>query len=175
MEEILQADVTKGGETFIRVLLKRSAKYGTHLNVRTLPHIEEFFRKLAPGPPTDPMLGGRYWYPIGEGKTLQVYPLDSAIHFSLDRKNHIASLTSVGIPLISAGNPDHGGATVFNLGFLRLVGTSEPEGVTFGVKGVYSTEALHNMRDLVGEASKKLYVQYMKPVNIHVMISSQGY
>jgi hypothetical protein len=176
-EETLQADVTKGGETFIRVLIKRSPKLGTHLNVWTLPHIEEFFRRLSDGNPTDPMVGGRYWYPIGEGKALQVYGLDSNIYYPLDRKGVVASLSSVGVPIITANGPreDGGSGTILNMGFLRLVGTSEPNGVTFGVKGVYSTEMLNQMRDYVAEASKKLYIQYMKPVNIHVMISTQGY
>jgi hypothetical protein len=59
------------------------------------------------------------------------------------------------------------------MSFLRLAGTSEGNGVTFGVKGVYSLESLRNLRDKISASARQLYIEYLRPVDLTVTVSTQ--
>ena len=59
-----------------------------------------------------------------------------------------------------------------NLSFLRLVGISEGAGVTFAVRGVHTYEALTQMRESLGEAYKRFYRTYMKPICMSITVST---
>lgn len=166
-----QAVVQKRDETCIQVNLRRSA-IGLMVNVKALPRVEDFVRSLGSGETVDVRTLGRHWVPNKE-QVLAVYAMatnpgslttDSGLRFRIDRPGW--PLSEYDANSLTAGE-------VINLSFLRLAGISEGDGVTFGVKGVFTMEALNRLRDGIGDASRRFYISYMKPINLTVMVCTQ--
>jgi len=156
------ATFSKGGVTPIEIGLQRTAA-GVKVVVKTVPEVEAFMRDLGHGNTSDVALNGRYWRAVQKGQPIQAYsmtePIDTsggAIPYRLDL---------LGYPL------NHDGYV--NLSFLRLVGSSEGIGASFFLKGVYSLSGLRNMRDQLVPAAKQFYVDYMKPVDLIIKVSTQ--
>ena len=63
--------------------------------------------------------------------------------------------------------------TVPNLSFLRLVGIGDQEGVTFGVKGVFTEDAIIEMHTKIKLALKDFCQAYMKPISLNMMMVTQ--
>jgi hypothetical protein len=176
------ASVVKSGETHIWVMLSRSGrkqgdpadwKGGTRVTVRATTRVEEFMQNLGAGEVVDVATIGRYWQPIG-GIPLNAYvtqPFNP--HFQIDDGSFI-TLDRLGHPLIlpSPDGQQDRHSTV-NLSFLRLRGISEGLGVTFGIKGVYSLDELRKVKDRISAASRRFYVDYLRPVDLLVTVSTQ--
>lgn len=164
MQDDIAGQIVKGGETILTLELGRSKlNEGLLLKVKAAPQIEAFMRSLGGGDSFNTILGGRYWEPIGT-TPLRVY---NAIH-NLPPST-IYTLTQHGRPLIPDLKTDQ-----VNLSFLRLVGISEPEGISFVVKGVYSKDLIYRIYTKVTEATTELYKQFLKPVNhTAILISEQ--
>lgn len=167
------ATLMKRGEICIQTTLSRTY-LGLTLNVKVHPRVEEFIRGLGTGTPEDAKRYGRYWSSVDKDKVLTVYdltqtlgsvPIGGGNYFRLDR---------IAQPLFESGegNPNHGSV---NLSFLRLVGASEGSGVSFRVNGVHTLDAIRQMRDKIGEAAQSFYINYLKPVNLDVQISTQEF
>ena len=168
------ATVTKRGETVIQTTLHRGvpgggedkARFGLTVSVKTHRNVEEFARAMGTGEASDVVLIGRYWRPVGE-QPLMVY--DSSFIASETLKTdegRAFRFDRVGQPLIA----DDG---TINISFLRLVGVSEGAGVTFRVEGIFSVENLRFTRDVISSACRRFYIQYMRPVDLTVQISTQ--
>lgn len=171
------ASLSKGGETYARVTLRRNLAGLLTINVWTLPHVEDFMKSLGDGTQVDCVLGGRHWVNLSKSEPvtpLLVWNMGTAlppIQISNERRTMI-SISGIGQPILGA---DANGFELVNMGFLRLVGSSQEGGVTIGVRGIHSTDQIARMRELVGEGLKRLYIGYMKPVNTTVMISAQTF
>lgn len=169
----VEAIVVKRGETCIITSLSRTA-LGLQLRVKAHPAVEMFMRGLADpdAPPVEVSLTDRYWV-APEGKpALMAYRLPT--------------------PMPSVTNPSTGGAlfqldklsrplldgererdTPVNLSFLRLIGISEGMGVAFNIRGVYSLDALRTLQERISEAQRQFYINYIRPINLHVIVSTQ--
>ena len=186
----LTSEVIKRGQTCIQVILHRT-RLGLTVEVHSHPNVEDFFRTFTPNPPIDVMTIGRYWLPYCQTcgqhhqtlntdiigcrmyipKPLMAYAGVVGIDPMTIEDNTVITLDNLGQPLIKDGRVE-GGNTLINISFLRLVGISEG-GVTFGVRGVYSTERLHRLRDVISTATRKFYIDYLRPVDMSVVISTQ--
>jgi len=62
-----------------------------------------------------------------------------------------------------------------NLSFLRLVGISEPEGVSFLIKSVHSRSGLKKLVDLIQTAQNMFYQDYIKTVEYTVTTATQAF
>ena len=174
----LTSPVIKGGETRIETVFSRSGrkagdpadwKGGLRLTVRARPEVEEFIQSLGNGSLVDVGTVGRYWQALDKG-SLSAYVIqsippqqsDDGCMITLDRLWH---------PLIIPSEGDR--YPIVNLSFLRLRGISDGIGVTFGVKGVYSFGELCQIRDRVTAASRRFYIEYLRPIDLTVTVSTQ--
>lgn len=63
------------------------------------------------------------------------------------------------------------GAT--NISFIRLVGASRPEGVTFLCEDVSSTPGLERLSERIRRAGGRFCDNYLKPVKFHIWIDTK--
>lgn len=155
------AEINKGGETRIRTILHRTSA-GLSITVWAVPEVEEFMRRIGNGETVAVNSIGRHWTPL-TSDALYAYampPMTEQLH--TDEGGPI-TLERLGHPLLEQVG---GKYEQINLSFLRLRGISEGQGVTFGVKGVYSLGHLRKMLDKVNGATRKFYVDYMRPMDL---------
>lgn len=168
------AAVVKRGETCIITTLSRTA-LGLSMRVKTHPAVELFMRGLAAedATPMEVALSDRYWVPIGKQPLLAyrlaqilppvINPVTGGPLFALDRLSR---------PLIDTEDGRLGDVPV-NLSFLRLIGISEGAGVSFQIRGVHSLDSLRLMQDRLQHAQQQFYINYIRPVNLSVITSTQ--
>lgn len=161
----LEAAVIKRGETCIITELRRNA-LGLQLRVKTHPAVELFMRGLSDpsGSPLDVTVSDRYWEPQ-KGQSLLAYRFAQPFIPTGDY-----TLEALGRPLIE---PEDRNSGHINLSFLRLIGISEGAGISFALKGVYSLDALRRMQDRLTYSQQQFYINYIRPVNCSVIVSSQ--
>jgi hypothetical protein len=163
-------------EDQIKVKLYRSFD-GLIVKVWADPKVEEFIRSLSVDTPVDLKVLGRYWSALPEAPPLMVYRVADLTLMSgvlgsgdctyrLDQPGQALSVIDHGT---LSGIP----RTVINMGFLRLVGISQGNGITFKVSGVYPSDHLRSMRDAIGAASRSFYITYMKPMKLRVVLSTE--
>ena len=167
-------EVVKRGETSLTVSLVRSAG-GLTVSVKTHPAVEAFIRGLGNGETMDVKAAGSYWRPLRtDHPPLMAYMLAENLPVLVLDSGDQCDIVRVGHPLIEPIlSADGRKRNKINLGFLRLCGTSEGAGVTFTVRGVHTYEALTQMREQIGEAYKRFYRTYMKPIKMDVIVSTQ--
>jgi hypothetical protein len=130
---------------------------GVLVTVKALPIVEEFMRSLGNGTKVAVETVGRQWTPAFKGQVLEVYHMDSSNSAGMQY-----SLSYVGSSLVTDDLP--------NLSILRLVGIGSEEGVTFGIKSVYSLPRLRQVRDLLIESSRAFYLDYVRPVTLKASV-----
>jgi hypothetical protein len=59
-----------------------------------------------------------------------------------------------------------------NISFLRLVGVSSPNGVSFLYENVVSRSGLDQMAERIRVATGTFYDQYVKPTGAHIMVTT---
>jgi hypothetical protein len=164
--------VIKGGETCMEADFRRGPR-GLTVMIKVHPSVEEFVKSLGSGLTTEAKVyGGRYWYPIG-GKELMVYDLtsdpgtmgtDTGVYYTINRP---------GGPLQQQWAEEGRVLSAINLAFLRLEGISGQDGITFGVKGVFTYKAVEDLAKATGDAFRRFYIEYMKPINSDIKIIRQ--
>lgn len=156
------AEINKGGETRIRTILHRTAA-GLSITIWAVPEVEEFMRRVGNGETVAVSSIGRHWVsPTGEALYAYAMPLLSEL-LHTDEGAPI-TLDRLGCPLLE--NITGGKYETINLSFLRLRGISDGQGVTFGVRGVYSLGHLRKLLDRINGATRKFYVDYMRPMDL---------
>jgi len=174
------ASVIKRGEICIQTTLHRT-HLGLTISVKVHPTVEDFIRNLGSGETQDVRIMGRHWQPIGT-KPLEVWNLASNPGRLQTDDGSYFRIDVPGYPLLNpgGGRPDGEGDPVptvgrgdLNLSFLRLVGASEGAGVEFGVKGVYTLDQCRQIRDRIVGSARRFYVNYLQPVDMTVMVSTQ--
>lgn len=153
------ATFLKGGVTPIEISLRRTG-VGIEVGVKTIPEVEDFMKQLGGGRKIGIDGYGRAWQPM-KGAILEAYDMYEAI----DGENGAYRLDALNSPLNYDGYA--------NLSFLRLAGTSEGAGITFFVKGVQSLPALRTLRDKIAAATKMFFIDYLRPVDMVIKISTQ--
>ena len=168
-------NVIKGGENAAYIDLYRSPA-GLALEVKTHAAIEDFFRGLGDGQIQGADAWGRAWFPVSSepGAQLSVYNLAPATALDLRNQSKEAGwrVDAPGRPLILEGE-DRPGQRLVNLSFLRIPNISHGAGVRFGIRGVYSREELNRISDELTVGVRKFYQQYLKTVNIAIVVSTQ--
>lgn len=165
----------------IRMCLKRAPR-GLLVSVKTHPEIENFMEGLGSGLDIlDVGEYGRLWSPTEDGNELKVYGLpvgNGLIGWIRNGGGPSYRLDRVGAPLFEGGdeggNPMGGNPMGVNLSFLRILGTSSVDGASFIVSGVYSLEVLKEFKKIFADAAEGFYKNFLKSVNIQVIISTVG-
>lgn len=156
------ASFQKSGVTPIEIGLLRTG-LGIRLDVKTTPEVEEFMRELGKGRTVDAASIGRHWRSLQKEKVIQAYDLTE--HIDPQGGNYPYRIDILGHPLNSEG--------YMNLSFLRLVGSSEGIGASFFIKGVYSMGGLRNLKDQLVGSTKAFYIDFIRPVNMIIKVSTQ--
>ncbi|MCA1841298.1 MAG: hypothetical protein LC723_13410 [Actinobacteria bacterium] len=159
----------------IKMLFKRVGR-GLLVTVRTDPRIEDYMKGLGADMETLSVDEyGRMWIPANEGESLSVYGLpaeDALTGYIRNGTGASYRLDQVGRRLFEGG-ADGDRPNGVNLSFLRLVGSSRPEGVSFIVQGVYSVEAVREFKKTFADAAEGFYKNFLKPVSVQVIVSTQ--
>jgi len=169
----LERTISKGGDPCVSWTISRSTS-GILVRVKVSNTIEEFFRNNAV--PDEPVINveiiGRNWKSIGDAP-LQIYSCENE---TLTKKRRINSdngfyrLDMAGFELLDKRSLD---SPVVNLSPLRVVNASKGEGVTFAIRGVYEQRTVKETADLFGKAVRSFYSDFLKPLNISVIVSTQ--
>lgn len=164
-----EMSLSKGGELLLQTQIQRS-KGGLSVTVRTSPVIEDMMAQMSEVAPRNVLEFGRYWQSPTE---LQVYGLTAdlgglkgvtgTLGYRMDRPSQALDL-----PL----DRHMPGLTIVNLSFLRLVGASE--GVSFTLNQVYSRDGVADLCKKIEEATRHFYIQYLKPVDMRIMVMTQA-
>lgn len=146
---------------------------GLVVHVKTDPRLEKFIRSMGDGKYSDVSNYGREWVAM-DAKPINVYNLNT----NKDKSDPInLSLSFPGHPLILTERffADFGIASkdLANLGFLRIVGSSEEGGVRFGITGVYSIGDTERLLASITAEAKRLISEYMSPVSLGSRIYSR--
>ncbi len=181
-------EVVKGGETCISLGLERSTK-GLRVSVKAHPRVEEFFKTMSGGEVKDSQLTDRYWRLSDDHQPLMCYLLPPLPFDGFTQGEGDYVIDKVGSPLVVNNYPGgDGGAhpiapgggrydignNKVNISFLRMVGISEPQGITFYVGGVYSKDAVIKLLEQIGAGLRRFYIDFIRPMNVSVQISTQS-
>jgi hypothetical protein len=100
-----------------------------------------------------------YDIPAGELQGVKYGIGPSRIAYRVDR---------VGKPLIGMDDSplSVGGQRVINISFLRLVGISEGNGITFEIRGVLTKDGTRELSDSIGQAARSFYEQYLRDLKM---------
>jgi hypothetical protein len=162
----VNAEVNKGGERKVTVAFLRTAQ-GTFCTVRALSEIEDFFRSQA-NESIDVHEFGHGW--VKKDQDLKVW-LTANDPGEVLAPGFVYTITPVAASLVSTNRK---GQKVVNLSLLRLVGISEPAGVTFKLSGAYTLPLLQEMSQNIVQAARQFYVDFFKPIYIEVgIVTSQ--
>ncbi len=160
--------IVKGGETRLQINISRNAG-GLVVNVKAHKQIEEFMKQITGGTTSDLAVISRNWRSNLKDKPFSAYTNGSANHKvppGTLEDGSTYSIDLLGQPLITQNGQ-------INISFLRLQGISEDAGASFTIAGVYSTDAVRNIRDKVGQAARRFYIDYLRPMDFSVAISTQ--
>lgn len=188
VEEVINVDVRKSGEDWIRTSIGRSHG-GVSIRVWMRSEVEDFIRSLGTGAQSDVNVYGRHWKPLGvkdEGKQILIYDMsthpvgpfsyDGKFNFHIDQPGHPIVKETL-IP--GEYDRDLGDrrppktSESLNISFLRLVGASEAGGVGFSVGGVYERSGIDKLAERIGQATTRFYAEFLKPYRCIVTVSTQ--
>lgn len=165
----MEASLVKSGELCLRVTLSR-CDVGIQVNVKASPLIEAYMKGLGNGEATPVAALGKNWTKVKEdGPELAIWDASRSALSSLQDNQAKFALNYPGRDLSLAGEI---APNCVNLTFLRLVGISEKDGVTFNIKGiVYSLDGLRTIKNAIGQAGRELYVNYIRPVDMTTYVT----
>lgn len=152
--------ILKSGDKAISTVIRRCSS-GLELNVRLHEAVEEFFRASA-GDEIIPIdLFGRKWL---TSEKLQVYdlpePMSAAV--TINEKTYYR-LDKPGSDLVTTNSLGH---RCINMSFVRLVGASSEDGVTFRVSGVFEKDDVIALAGAITEAGNLICKKYIYPMII---------
>lgn len=157
-------NIVKSGENCVQITLERSG-LGLTITVKANARLEEFMRLNSEGNQVDLKLFSRAWIPVND-RPLLAYQGQTKFGSATSEDGTSYNPDALGHPILMPNGQ-------INLSFLRLVGISEGAGVAFAIKGVYSLEMARQLRDKLGMAAKRFYIDYIRPVDVSVTISTQ--
>lgn|SRR3990167_1906546 len=153
----MNTETLNDGESVIALYLKRTEE-GLQVNVQTAVAVEEFFKHWGGAQRRNVGTVGRLWKSNLQG---------GLVAWELSRLDDHTSFTLVqlgtDITRIGEAGP--------NLSFLRLVGVSEPGGVTFTVDSVISRGGLEKLAHQLNLACGRFYDEYIKPAEVDITVS----
>jgi hypothetical protein len=142
------------------------------INVRARPEIENFMRGLANDRKLPVDNFADMWDSVNK-QILQAYDIQQNF------PSHVYTLEAVGLPLlpnyieVNLGKKEAFNNDTVNLSFLKLVGISEPEGVSIAFNNPYSAQYINKFKALWPAAALQFLRDYVVPITIHLSIVSK--
>lgn len=166
----MEAGLINNGETVIQVALRR-CKDGVRVHVKVVPDVEDFFRHWGGGQQDNIINFGRTWLPYNSDTGRAVSDGSRALNIwsfgqtkPMDKESR--SLWHPGRPLTHDG--------LVNISFLRIVGISAPEGLSFVSDELMSRSELEIVTSKVERSLAWFYREYINPVNMSVNVFTQA-
>jgi hypothetical protein len=187
MEERIMGDAitNKQGEDVIHTHLKRTTQ-GLLVTIKTHPNVEKFMQRLSGNNVMPVQSMGRNWLTewtdpaTGEKhminpEPLRAYQFFTSIEPFRTNDGMWVNIDRLGHPLSEVTSESRSGMAEeqLNLSFLRLVGTSNPDGVKFLLRSVHSTGALRKLRDSIQNAQNIFYNDYIRTIEYVVTSATQ--
>lgn len=170
--ETVEQITVKKGEVLLQIGLKRH-QHGLLVTAKAHPSIEEMFRTFSGGETAPANSHARLWARAkADGPALpQLYSCGAmpGAGGTMRWANGFYRIDAGGSALWQPGTD--GRNDIVNLAFLRFVGISQDLGVSFVVKGVFSSEAVQKLAQGLQGATKQLYLEYLKPVDMVITMS----
>lgn len=147
---------------------------GILLQIKAKPELEVFMQAAGQDKKVPVDAYGDLWQNCGtpgvDGLApLEVYAIDEPFH------GRGYTLGQIALPLLAV---DDGRLRVaeesINLSFLKLVGISQPNGVTIGITGPYSGDYLNKLKLRLPAMLKQFLQDHIVPVTINLQITSRG-
>lgn len=161
--ELDDINVVKRGERVYEGSIGRYTK-GLRLYAKVHPSVEDLMRSWGTGSTESVSAYGRYWS-TPNGDNAQVYTMSAPQNTMVfNQAGTPFRLGQVGHPLITEDG-------TLNLSFLRLVGISS--GLKIDVRGVFSHPELLDIREKIKQGVRSLYVSYLLPVDLNLVISTE--
>ena len=174
MEEV-NATLSQDGVVQTSTTFRRSHR-GLYVNVKAVKAIEDLMSGWSGGESLPIQHYGRAWSSSATDLMMWSLPEDNNpgnIPFSLGNY----SLSHPCMDIVEGGGMGNnpltgrgGGRQSVNLSFLRFCGVSEEGGVNFSVRGVYTLAAIREMGNLVEQASRQFYIDFMQPIKLTVKV-----
>lgn len=155
--------LVKSGENMISVRLRRGPT-GIRIHAKANPIFERYFESHA-GTASPVSDFHREWRVDKGASSLKVW--DTTLHAGVQRGSGASYRVDVpGYMLVMDSE-------CVNMSFLRLVGISSPEGITFEVKGAFTRKYVQNLGQMIMQAGKALYQDFLKPVDVTISVNIQ--
>lgn len=138
----------------------RLHKHGVRIQTKVWPEVEEFFQHWSGGMQARPE-AGRLWKPIGP-QPITLWSLN--IPNLAPNAQRPFTLIHTGIGFVE---PGHGWP---NISFIRLVGASQPDGVSVIVEAVMGRAELARVAQQLSDAANMFYAEYLQPVNYRAYV-----
>ncbi len=136
---------------------------GLYLKAKADKRVEDFIAKLGYGESQPLEVYSRLWVPP-TGRALRIYNLTN------DLDGRFRDKYSIGLP--GAGLDVDG---TINLSFLRLVGLSSEDGVSFKIELPMSRSRVGTMRAQLIDGVRELLQEYIVPVHVTMKLVSKPY
>lgn len=173
-------------EVLIEQHLKRTAR-GLLMEVKAHPMVEEIFQAWSIDKSMETASAhGRYWMPADEGDELQVWRMNQIIPITPLGQGYQYRVDRLGTLLIEGNDlerqnpggdlnphPAMSGISTVNISYLRLVGISGEKGKRFIVRGVFSLDGLKEINSMTTAAIRRIFMDYMRPVELNVVMSTR--
>jgi hypothetical protein len=170
-------EIAKRGES-IFTLSPRRLNGRTSIYIKVHPSIEALIKSWGSGISSNIYdFGGRGWTfaPNLTNSQQEVWDLDDRFLSNQQCEGGYFTLARPGYDLLEEIGQRGDGTVlprpVVNVSFLRLVGISS--GLEFELPGVHSVSYLRSFRDLAGSAVKRLYVDYLLPIDLTLQVNTQ--
>jgi hypothetical protein len=143
---------------------------GMRMHVKARPELETFMQQLSGGQKCPTNSYSEAWT-SQNAKELEVYLIDKPLGAGNYTLEHVC-----GDPVVQNRVPRTGATEdKINLSFLKLVGISSDEGLTFGISGIFSADVCNRLKLELNGALRQFLTDYVVPVNINLQVVSRDY
>jgi hypothetical protein len=162
-------------QTWFSIEIKRGAirsksrgSVGLIVTVKAAPEVEEFIASSGDNQAIDIANYGDGWVPMGD-KPLSVYHVSKGLE-AIRNPYSLAHVANSQLIISAARRDGLDFDQIANLGVLRLAGISSPDGVTFGVTGVFSKGYAKKVADLLTAQAGSFINDYVVPIRISLSV-----
>ena len=143
----------------IDIILRRH-RDGIKLTIKTIPEVEEFFRRWSGGMTERPQ-HGRLWR-SGDDRPMDLWALGIT---------NLSPNASRPWTLLHSGLGFYTDHSYPNISFLRMVGVSGPEGRDIIIEALVGRGEIATLGQRLSDACNMFYTEYIQSVNIRAVVN----